>query len=150
GALAPAVGDGDALELDVGMAARPAVRGLRRRRVGAQRDEGHARLSLREEPGMVVIAAVVCSALRTCGGGMRWIVCTERPQPRVSGISCRSRMTKRPRTRVWTGRPFTRRPFHGVIFARDWSLASSIVHSRARSTIAMSASAPGWMAPFFG
>ena len=59
---------------------------------------------------------------------MCWIACTERPQPRASCMSVRSFMTKRPRTRVWSGRPLTRRPFQGEIFERDWSAASSIVH----------------------
>ena len=65
------------------------------------------------------------------------------PSPCVSGTSVRSFMTKRPRTSVWIGRPLTLRPFHGEIFERDCSLASSMVWARARSTMAMSASAPG-------
>ena len=64
--------------------------------------------------------------------------------------SVRSRITKRPRTMVWTGRPFTLRPCQGEIFERDCILASSMVHSRVRSTSARSASAPGWIAPFRG
>ena len=60
------------------------------------------------------------------------------------------RMTKRPRTSVWSGSPFTVRPCHGDIFARDWIFASSIVQARPRSTTVMSASAPGTITPFRG
>ena len=59
------------------------------------------------------------------GAGMCWMACTERPQPRTPSISLRSFMTKRPRTKVCSGRPLTRRPFHGEIFERDCSAASS-------------------------
>ncbi len=59
--------------------------------------------------------ASCCRRCATCGGGICWMAWTERPQPRVSATSTRSFMTKRPRTSVCSGRPFTGRPCHGVI-----------------------------------
>ena len=59
----------------------------------------------------------------------------------------RSRCTKRPRTRVWIGTPVTVTPSKGVIFPRECSVARRCVLARERSTTAMSASAPGSIAP---
>ena len=66
-----------------------------------------------------------------------------------SGVGHQRRpfITKRPRTSVWIGKPFTRRPFQGEIFERDCIAASSIVWPWPRSTMAMSASAPGVSVP---
>src|SRR5262249_33992236 len=69
----------------------------------------HAALSV-DRAGTRVMASMVWSACRGEAAGICWIVCTERPQPRVPSISARSRMTKRPRTIVWIGSPFTGRP----------------------------------------
>src|SRR4029077_5351454 len=74
------------------------------------------------------IACIVCAVLAGRGGGIAWIACTERPPPRGSAAGRRARITKRPRTSVCTGSPFTRRPFHGVILEREASAASAIVH----------------------
>ena len=94
-----------------------------------------------------VIAAVVLSTFRGCGGGIDWR--TGLPQP-GSASSLPSRMTTLPRTMVSTGRPFTRRPCHGEILLLEKSDPWSIVFAAARSTTTRSASAPGWIAPLRG
>ena len=75
---------------------------------------------------------------------------TWRPQPRASRTSARSRCTKRPRTKVWTGIPVTGLPSKGVTLPRLCRLAAATVSVRARSTTAISACAPASTRPFQG
>ncbi len=69
------------------------------------------RSGVARQPGCCTIACIVLfGVLQPCGGGICWMAWTERPKPRVSATSVRSFMTKRPRTSVWSGRPFTVMP----------------------------------------
>ena len=66
--------------------------------------------------GVLRTAAAACAGSRAPSG----------PSRACRASSARSFITKRPRTSVWIGRPFTRRPWNGVIRDSDCSLASSI------------------------
>lgn len=94
-----------------------------------------------------VMAAIVRSELRGAGAG----ICgrTRRPHP-ASPTTTPSRITIRPRTKVITGAPHVARPSNGVIRLRECSRPPAIRPGRARSTTAMSASAPGASRPLRG
>ncbi len=106
--VAAPVGDRDVLELD---------------HVIVRSAHGRACSSVLPLPAREVIATHgLVGVARLSPAASAGCVCTERPWPRVPRTSSRSRITKRPRTMVWIGRPFTLRPCHGEIFARDCDL----------------------------